>query len=322
MSIERIKKEAAKADQLIEELAKQGREAQADNPEPEQDVVETPEAAQPEVEQPDQGVVADAATEDQKMLDVQRVQEESAKWEQRYRSLDGMIQARDRQIEQLHQLIAGMQKAPTSSAPAVEGETEQQLVSKSDEEAFGADLIDLARRVFKEEFSKAVGSFRGEIDSIKQSMEGVAQSTALSAQDRFENKLTQAVPQWREVDADQRFIDWLNGTPTRAKLFAEAARSHDVEGVSFFFKEFAQLITPAVDPKAKAQDALAKQVAPGKPKSVATHATQSSDKKVWTRSEIAEFFKNGKRHYGAEEFAKLERDAFAAQREGRVDFSR
>ena len=319
MSIERIKEEAAKADQMILELAKRADSSTSDESPNGETAEVDQEAVQPEVDQQqtDQGVVADAATEDQND-DVSRVLDESKKWEQRYRSLDGMIQARDRQIEQLHQLLASMQQAQAApEAPAKQDKAK--LVGKEDEDAFGADLVDLARRVAREESGAYVAKLEGTIAELQQQLKGVAQTTAVTVQDRFENQLAAAVPNWKAVDGDPKFIEWLQSNATRMKVFSEAARNQDVDGVAYFYKEYPgaqKTEKQAVDPR------LAKQVAPGKSKAVAPAAANPAEKKTWTRSEIAQFYADGKKRFSQEDYVKLERDLFAAQKEGRVDYTR
>lgn len=315
MSIERIKQEAAKADQRIAEL---GRAASGEQ------TADQPEAEQPDVNH-DAGVAHHAATEDAvagvpAANELAGLQESAAKWEQRYRSLDGMIQARDRQIEQLHQLLAAMQQAPAKADPAPDTKPSQ-LVRKEDEEAFGADLIDLQRRVVQEQSAAYTERLEARLAELEQRLSGVAQTTAVSAQERFQSQLSDAAPEWRKLDSDQGFIDWLSEAPMRQRLFAEAAGAQSVKDVAYFFNEYARLQPPAA--KAPAVDPrLERQLAPGKSKSVATPAQTPSDKKQWTRSEIAAFYTQGRKQHSPEEYTRLERDLFAAQRDGRVDFSR
>ena len=138
-------------------------------------------------------------------------------------------------------------------------------------------------------------------------------------QDRFENQLAAAVPNWKAVDGDPKFIEWLQSNATRMKVFSEAARNQDVDGVAYFYKEYPgaqKTEKQAVDPR------LAKQVAPGKSKAVAPAAANPAEKKTWTRSEIAQFYADGKKRFSQEDYVKLERDLFAAQKEGRVDYTR
>lgn len=310
MSIERIKQRAAEADQRIAELAGQ--------PADEQTAVESEAEVVAEVVTPD-------ATEDHSAAApaadaLAQAKTDAAKWEQRYRSLDGMIQARDRQIEQLHQLLAGMQQAaPAAEAPATTG---KKLISEKDEEAFGADLIDLARRVAQEEHGQVVTALKDQIRQLTEQLSGVSQVAAVSAQDRFEAQIAAQVPNWKTIDADPAFVDWLNELPTRMRMFTEAARSQDAPSLAYFYKEYADKTAPAAAAATAADTRLERMVAPGRTRSVATPAQAPSEKKQWTRSEIARFYKSGRRDYSPEEYTKVEKDIFAAQREGRVDPSR
>lgn len=319
MSIERIKEEAAKADQRIAELAAQ---AQAEG---NAEQAETGEAEQRAVENSDEGVAHHAATDDQPGVppeqdELNRVREDAGKWEQRYRSLQGMFEAGQRQIEQLHQLLAAMQSATPAKDEPAPAKTASRLVSEKDEEAFGADLIDLARRVAKEEAGDTIAKLQQQVAALQAQLSGVAQTTAVSVQERFESQLSSKSPEWRRIDADPKFSEWLQASPTRQKLFAEAAKGQDVEEVAYFFNEYAQRVAPATavttDPR------LEKQVAPGKSKATSVPSKQSTEKKQWTRSEIAEFMVHGKKSYSSDEYARLYKDVFAAQQEGRVDFTR
>lgn len=312
MSIERIKQDAAKADQLIAELSRG-----ASGVEDEQTGVNAEDQHQDVEQNNDEGVVA-AATEDQGSAAEQaRQSDDAAKWEARYRSLDGMIQARDRQIEQLHQLLAAMQSAPqVKEEPAAPAKP---LVGKEDEESFGADLIDLARRVAQEQSGAYIAKLEQKIADLEGRLSGVAQTTAVSVQERFENAIGNVVPEWKKIDSDPKFIEWLQSVPSRQRVFADAARAQDAEGVAYFYAEYAEKFGQAQQSN-KSQ--LEKQVAPGRSRNVAPPARNTSEKKQWTRSEIASFYMHGKKQFSAEEYAKLEKDLFAAQREGRVDFTR
>lgn len=325
MSIERIRKDAAKADQIIEELARKGKPTDPEaQPPTHEDTPEETEAAQPEVEaQPDEGVVATAATDDQPDTGATaELRELAAKWEQRYRSLDGMIQARDRQIEQLHQLLAAMQSAKVEPAKADEPKAPaKSAISKEDEEAFGADLIDLARRVARSETGELVDTLRAEIAQLKDALSGVQRTTAVSTQERFEAQLTQLSPDWQKFDADPKFIGWLQESPSRQRVFEEAAKDMDAKGVAFFFSEFAKA-NGIGQPKPKQDARLEKQVAPGKPRSVPTAAKDATGDKQWTRTEIAQFYSQDRRNFTPDEYNRIERDIFKAQSEGRVDYTR
>lgn len=257
---------------------------------------------------------------EQQNPDLAQVKADAEKWEQRYRSLDGMIKARDRQIDQLHDLIANMQQA--KPAEPTKDDTPSSLVSDKDIDAFGADYIDLARRVAREENQAYIKQLEGQLNELKGQLGSVSKTAALSAQDRFENSLTGRVANWRSTDTNPKFIEWLQASPVRQRMFAEAAQSHDVEGLAYFYETFAPAAPVAQETaKPTAKQKLERQIAPTKQQSVQAPAATDAQGKVWTRSEISDVYGNKKR-YAADEFSKIEREIAAAQREGRVDYNR
>jgi hypothetical protein len=81
--------------------------------------------------------------------------------------------------------------------------------------------------------------------------------------------------------------------------------------------------TPTPEPGAEPQLALDELVAPGTPKTGTASAPNESGKRVWSRKMISDFYnaKNEVHRKGqklSDEFVALEKDLFAAQKEGRV----
>lgn len=317
-----IKANAQRADEMIAELAKQNQpEAVAPVEVPEEPVTESDESVNT-----DQGAVEEAPVVSEDAAMIAKLREESAKWEQRYRSLDGMLQSRDRQINDLHQLIANMQAA---GAPKKQDEAPKKpLVTQEDEDAYGADLIDVTRRVSRDELSRYAKSLEDQIAALQQQFSGVAQVTAETAQERFHARLTKAAPNWEVIDTDPAFIQWLRASPTRYRIFEESVQAQDVSGVAQFFTDYSTMISaqvptlsaapaPSVDPR------LARQVSPGKTRTTATPNRTESEQRVWTQTGLHEFFRNKiAKKYPKEEETRLERDAFAAMKAGRVDYTR
>jgi hypothetical protein len=325
-----MRQAGAQADELIRELAKQRQDAEARHEE--QPVV--PEESAPPVEdgveaapETDAGAHAGAHADPQPLPveddDLVKTREESRLWEQRYRSLDGMLQAKDRQIADLHQLIANMQAAP-KAPPAEESKP---LVSAEDEATFGADLLDVTRRVSRDELRQYARSLEEKLARLEHQFQGVASVTAETAQERFMNRLTQAVPNWSSVDKDPAFMDWLQAAPTRQRVFSEAARGQDVVALAQFYSDFEAMTArqaPPTAPEPKEIDPrLAKQVSPGRSRATPTPNSSEGEKRQWTQSGIADVYRkmaNGQ--VPKEEAARLEREVFAAMKEGRVDYSR
>jgi len=142
--------------------------------------------------------------------------------------------------------------------------------------------------------------------------------------ERFERRLTELVPDWREIDVDPDFATWLQSNRARVDLVRQYMAAYDADGVAEMFLQYkalhAKLNSDAQQPTlAKSKPDLERKVAPAKGRT--STPTVQPEKKVWTRSEIAEVYRN-QRRYDAKTFAELEREIANAQREGRVDYTR
>jgi hypothetical protein len=248
-------------------------------------------------------------------------------WEQRYRSLNGMIESRDRQIESLHQLLARIEPPQHQTQPPSESETQPPAITKDDVDSFGEDLIDLARRVARSEYSDRERALQARIKELESRVSGVSQEQATTAQERFLTNLRGRVPNLDHVNQDPDFIRWLGASPTRQRMFNEAVQSMDLDGTAFFFETWAspkqtQEPSNAQKPTQKTDQRLARQVAPGKSRNVPTPAQRSEGtKRQWTRSAIVSFYKN-LASYPQQDRDRIERDIALAQKEGRVDFTK
>jgi hypothetical protein len=314
MPVEHVKKAAEEADQMISELRKASQAESLEEATDEQ----VEEQVNEQLAESDQGI---STTPPEPGNDWE---EQARLWEQRYRSLNGMIQARDRQIQQLHDLLANMQRS-TAAAPPAAVESGNKLLTKDDEDSYGADLVDMARRAGRQESMQLVANLEDKIARLEQSMRGVSQVSQVTLQERFERHLDSLTQNnWRTLDSDAAFMTWLEDSPTRKRVFAEGVQSSDARVVADFFNEYAQIaeVRKAADerPVQSRLRRLERQVAPGKSKGGSAPTSQGEDK-MWTRSEIAQLYAN-KRAYPADEFAKLEREVAAAQRENRVDFNK
>ena len=329
MSIARIKQEAQQADEMIRNLS-QNTVSQSEGAEPEnsddgqsagadQGIQNTDEgvADQPTSEPGDQNTGNSSADED--------ARDEARKWEQRYKSLDGMLKSRDKQIAQLHELIASMQHSAQQPAQKEVSQESQQHITDEDTKMFGADMVDMARRAAREEVYAGMQSLHAEIQSLRDSLKGVETTTQHTVKESFESKLDSLAPNWRTLDRDENFIAWLRDTPARQDVFAAAVQQRDAQSVASYFQEYERITQAQQTQRNSAQQArkqqLEKQVAPGRSKTTSKDVRTSGDEKIWTRSEISETYANKKR-IKPDEFSKLEREIAAAQREGRVDYNR
>jgi hypothetical protein len=213
----------------------------------------------------------------------------------------------------------------TSTQKPAEADNEAPILTKKDEEDFGAELVDMARRAAREEFRALKAEFNRDIEDLRGNLSNVAQVTQTTVQDRFEAQLDDLThKQWQSLDTDPKFIGWLKDRPARQKTFIAAVQEQDATTVADFFNEYAALANQSREkaeaPKDTRKAELEKQIAPGKSKSVGSPESQASGKKTWTRTEIAQVYAN-KKQYKADEFQQMERDIAIAQREGRVNYA-
>lgn len=230
-------------------------------------------------------------------------QKDAAYWEHRFRTLDGIYKAdkarmdetmrsQGEQLQQLMQQIRTMQTPAPQPQPQPQPETP--LVSDKDEDKFGSDLIDMARRVSREELrslTRRLDSIEAAIKTVAPQVQRVAKVEAEVAQtreDRFWSELTKEVPDWESINEDQKWLAWLKeydpiaGKPRQASLL-EAQQTLDHRRVVAMFKLFKGPQAPAPQPKAK-QNELARQVAPARNSTV---TTPSQTAKTYTGKDYA-----------------------------------
>jgi hypothetical protein len=319
-----VKRKAAEADEMIRQMAAAAEAGVSDNQEPEANAQpETAEvvAIQPNDSQNDSetDVISEQSVSETRYSDdeIAELQEAARKADARWRSLQGQIDSKDRQIEQLHSLLSNMQ----SAAPAETAESSQGTAAgytKEDADNFGDDLIDLVSRVARQVAGEVAQS---QVQPLQKELETVSSFTASSVQESFESKLDKTSSNWRALNEDTKFIDWLQESETRLNGFRNAAAAKDAIGTADYFNMYSKLFGLDVDKAADKQRKLEKQLAPGKARSTATTASSTPEGKNWTRSEIAAFYTN-KGSMPADEFAKTERAIAKAMSEDRVDYTK
>jgi hypothetical protein len=274
--------------------------------------------------------------------------ENNETYAQRWRSLQGVYNAQKRQLDEtqhrlqnMEQLIAQMQQS-ASAAPAKQQAAPQvsKHVTEKDITEYGADMVEFARRVSREEvgpLAQAVKALTARIDQLQgyvPVVQQVVNTQARTAQERFFDDLAGRVTDWKEVNDDPRFHEWLLSEDPlsglqRQTLLTDAHQALDVGRVANIFLSWKREAGIAVAPAAETAQAAAKasnvsklekQIAPGRA-SAATTPPAPAQKKQWTRAEIAQFYQDKMqgRFKGREAEARaMEADIFLAQREGRV----
>lgn len=255
-------------------------------------------------------------------------------WERRFKTLAGKYEA---ETPRLHQQIRDLQTQLESQAkalielqsrPVPAPEPVKPLVTADDEESFGADLVNLMRRVASEATTTVADRMArleaaaSQINTLQQKVSEVSTSQAQTAEERFYAKIAEAVPDWQEVDKDDRWLAWLGeydpilGAPRQNALNA-AGEAMDSGRIIAMFNQWKALnVVPQQQAAAQTQAELQRQVAPSKSK--ATTATPATEK-TWSADEYERAFDPRLRAtMSNDEVAKLQAEADRAAAEGRV----
>ena len=250
------------------------------------------------------------------------------KWEQKYKTLKGMY---DAEVPRLHadlrdlkaQVDALRKAAETKPVEPAKPAVAEKLVTDADVEAFGSDLIEVQRKVARE----VAAEFRGELDAMRAENEKLREqlnSTGTQVSEAsFEQRLYRMVPDFEVVNADPKWIAWLNEVDPllrapRASVAQQAFNRGDAEGVAHYVSLFKQSIKP-VEPAADKTEELERQIQPNRSATSAPPASQKG--KIYTNADIEKMFRKAT-DLGVkgrlEEARKLEAEIDAAFMEGRV----
>ena len=247
-------------------------------------------------------------------------------WQQKYRTLKGMYDAEvprlHAQVKELNQRMEQLQRAAEAPKTEPQARTQEKLVTDADVQAFGEDLIEVQRKVARE----VAQEFRADLDAMKaENAQLRAQLQTTSAQvveSSFEQKLTQLVPDFSAVNADPKWIAWLNEIDPmirapRKTIAQDAFARGDAEGVAYYVDLFKQTQSPE-EPRKRKSSEIELQV---QPKRNAPATTASQTGRTYTTSDIDRMFQQV-RQLGAagklEDARKLEAEIDSAYMESRV----
>ena len=256
------------------------------------------------------------------------VEEETFK--QKYKTLTGKY---DAEVPRLHQQVREMTEAtkqlreelkalkvePTKSKEKVS------LVTDADRAEFGEDLLDVQRRVARE-VSEEYSDRLGQQDAVIQKLQkDLAATGSQVGEVNFSQRLAQLVPDFAQIDSDERWIAWLDEHdpmlrgPRKAQA-QQAFNAGDVEAVAHYVGLWKETLAAPTAAKPN-QAELEKQVAPNRSAtSVRTQSTTQTSKiyspkdadRAWSKVRTL----NTRGQYAEAE--KLEADLTAAYMEGRV----
>jgi len=288
---------------------------------------------------------SEAQPEQQQEPVKEQPKDDAATWEQRYRVLQGKYDAEvprlhrqvrqlNEKIEELQAVIEAFEQRQQEPEPEPQQSSER-LLNESDIEDYGEDLIDVIKRAAKEELLPELRRLEEENARLKQQLSGVSSVVVETAREKLERTLDTEVPNWRELNEDSEFLDWLDQIDEfsgvrRLDLLRRAYEANDAPRVVAFFKGFikehAALNGAHDNQQNSAQQspkvAMETLVAPGKPKGGdSAQGSTQTDGRVWTQSEIAAFYRDvqrGKFNGRESEKQAIEREIVEAVRTGRI----
>lgn len=263
------------------------------------------------------------------------------------REMQDQLREMRQRLNDTQGMIAALQKRGEDPQTQPKSESKE-LDQISDEEIreFGPDLKDFIERVARvavmPKLQEALGERDKKFQQLEQRTTSLAQHDQQTARERFFSQLNDEIPGWENQNEDPQFLDWLEQRDpyagrTRMELLTEAYQKLDTPRVIAFFKGFqsenAAVTPPASDaapaqegseePKQESRQKLDEYVAPGTPKTGTAGAPDGSGKRVWTRKDISDFYRQRNEFVRRgrkmpEELLKLERDLHKAQQEGRI----
>lgn len=252
-------------------------------------------------------------------------------WQQKYKTLKGMYDAEvprlHADMRELRSQVDNLRKAAeTKPAEPVKPTTPEKLVTDADVEAFGSDLIEVQRKVARE----VAAEFRGELDAIKAENEKLREqltSTGTQVSEAsFEQRLHRLVPDFEQINADPKWIEWLNEVDPllrgpRMSVAQEAFNQGDAAGIAHYVSMFKATLAPAppAEPTPSKAEELARQVQPNR--SATSTAPTSQQGKVFTDMDIQKMFRRAIEMSAKgqnDEARKLEAEIDLAYKEGRV----
>jgi hypothetical protein len=177
-------------------------------------------------------------------------------------------------------------------------------LTQDDVNNYGSELLDVSQRA-------ALHAVAPHLQEIERQNAELQRRLAIEARRNLDARVERAVPNFREVDRDPRWLQWLAGTDAltgraRQVLLNDAIASTDASRVAEFFRKFQQ--------EAGSIQSQAPSTAPGRTRS-------SGNKPIYTRSQVAQLYRAHQQgaYAGREaEWAKQEADIIRASGEGRI----
>jgi hypothetical protein len=266
--------------------------------------------------------------------------ERAAAAEQRFKSLKGKydqevgnVKDINRQQAELITQLLKERAAPAAAAapapaPAANATPEDILKSlgatDKDIEDYG-ELLPIVAKLAQNMFRPSLKKLEDELANLKAASGTVSSELVKSKQKAVWDALDHAVPNWRVINADDQFLDWLSivdifSGVTRRVALTSAFTALDADRVAGIFKAYVQEDPSRAATAGSSQVDPATLLAPGSPRAGSEGAPEGAGgKKLWSEDEIKHFhYRVRKKQVSPEEYERTSHEIAVAVSEGRV----
>lgn len=179
-------------------------------------------------------------------------------------------------------------------------------LTREDEMNFGHEIIDLIQRGSRQAMAPI-------LDRLEERDERLREGLQRAAKTAIDHALDTAVPNWREINQDPRWFDWLNSPEPysgyrRQDLLNDATAKGDAGRVIVIFKGFIAAAGGQPAPSSRPASLLP-----------ASYPAPSSRGRIYSREDITRMAALHRRKaISDEEYAKWENEFIRAANEGRI----
>lgn len=265
-----------------------------------------------------------------------QVSEDEGTWKHKALSAEGRlkkalddIRALSEQVQNMTATMAALhQAAPARTPPELNA---QSLLTPQEVEEYGPEFLEVVGKKAAEIARRELATANAEIERLRAQVSGVQTSVQLDARTKMKQELTVRLPNWSQINEDERFLDWLAlpdqySGAIRHSLLKEAWGRNETARVLAFFNGFLSeeaAVVPRAEPApspATGKVPLETLAAPGRAKTAAS-TTGPAEKPVITPEEITQHYARSAAGYykGREaEYQQMEASIASAVAEGRI----
>lgn len=254
--------------------------------------------------------------------------EESAEedWEHKYKVIKGKY---DKEVPRLHKEIKSLKREKNdllrriSLLESVIAQMQSSQPQRASEHVQQAQEDDEELELLKKEYPEVYKAVSKLLDKKLRTVEdNVKRYSASVAEQAFYSQLDALVPQWRELNTDPDFLDWLQEDEgdtgfTRHQLMLMAFDRRDANGVARWFRKYLNSLNSSNGSEPPAMRNIS-------PQSRKTSAdTKATSKRFFKESEVKEFYKLAALNkISPEEKARVEKEILQAIMEDRILYGR